>query len=277
MPRRRATKINVRATPKVSRSTDADKLSEKERVDKMQVFLSDYDEKVAVQLKTMEEEKKRMLQIVSRRLHLQIMQMPWDVRKMTLHDFIAAGGTIEAVSGKQALSDDMKESTVFKSNGNRYETIHEEQSEFTVPKATTGRRKQYGTGANKMRGHQEAMSAIKSSFKTPHTTHVAAGWDTPLITPKFDPRLPFQSHNSRDPKPGERLVSLQGSPVAISNKQGPHVKLTDNHLTLNVDLTEELTLDDIDIDLDENYIKKMMTIFSQISTKLAAKRESTMQ
>ncbi|VDI01693.1 Borealin, partial [Mytilus galloprovincialis] len=57
-------------------------------------------------------------------------------------------------------------------------------------------------------------SAYRNGYFTPVNRGLAAaGWDTPMITPKFDPRLPVTPTQMRDAKPGEQYMSLGGSPI----------------------------------------------------------------
>ncbi len=63
------------------------------------------------------------------------------------------------------------------------------------------------------------MSRINSTMQTP-MGHSAGGWETPLKTPAFDPRLPFTpatDRTCRAKKQGEVIrnmkYSIKGSPV----------------------------------------------------------------
>ncbi|XP_078380728.1 borealin-like isoform X2 [Oculina patagonica] len=52
----------------------------------------------------------------------------------------------------------------------------------------------------------------KAQFVTPAARAVAYS-NTPMVTPKFDPRLPLTPALLREPKAGERIMSLSGSPI----------------------------------------------------------------
>lgn len=52
----------------------------------------------------------------------------------------------------------------------------------------------------------------KAQFVTPALRAVTHS-NTPMVTPKFDPRLPLTPALLREPKAGERIMSLSGSPI----------------------------------------------------------------
>jgi len=52
----------------------------------------------------------------------------------------------------------------------------------------------------------------KAQFVTPAARAVTYN-NTPMVTPKFDPRLPLTPALLREPKAGERIMSLSGSPI----------------------------------------------------------------
>lgn len=54
----------------------------------------------------------------------------------------------------------------------------------------------------------------KAQFVTPSAGRGAVAYGhTPIVTPKFDPRLPLTPALLREPKAGERIMSLSGSPI----------------------------------------------------------------
>lgn len=52
----------------------------------------------------------------------------------------------------------------------------------------------------------------KAQLVTPASRAVTCN-NTPMVTPKFDPRLPVTPALLREPKAGERIMSLSGSPI----------------------------------------------------------------
>jgi len=71
--------------------------------------------------------------------------------------------------------------------------------------------------------HKFLAPSTKSNLETPavrQSSRLAMSKKFPAITPKFDPSTPGVV-NRRLPKPGEMLVSLRGSPVAIPTQMNP--------------------------------------------------------
>ncbi|CAG5120961.1 unnamed protein product [Candidula unifasciata] len=57
-------------------------------------------------------------------------------------------------------------------------------------------------------------------FMTPVSKMSQPLWGpTPLVTPKFDPTLPVTPENSREAKPGERFMSMAGSPILVTKNR----------------------------------------------------------
>lgn len=69
---------------------------------------------------------------------------------------------------------------------------------------------------------QETFFLFVFSYETPANAPrnmSMLGWGaTPLVTPKFDPRLPVTPANQRRPKPDEVAMSLAGSPLNVDRK-----------------------------------------------------------
>lgn len=65
--------------------------------------------------------------------------------------------------------------------------------------------------------HNFAVPSAKMETPALRSSSRLAKNKLPIITPKFDPSTPA-TINKRLPKPGEMLVSLKGSPVAVPNQ-----------------------------------------------------------
>ncbi|XP_071085384.1 borealin-like isoform X1 [Haliotis cracherodii] len=306
-PRKRTTRINKRAKPKAPEGDEGKSLTEQERERKLEVFLQDYDAKVETALKIMEDKINQLTKSVIVRLKGEIIQLPQKVREMTMDDFIASGGTVQCALeylemksqeqdtggfGRACPMSSQLVRTISQKRPNLLsETIMEEQGASPTP-AQNRRKKATGrTTVKKSKHLQESSvyrpsavmnSSLRSKYRTPSQRSMAAsGWETPLITPKFDPKLPYTPAGVRDPRPGERLLSITGSPV--SNPADPAVKLTGKVGSLaptSADTAFRFTgkglsfhindiddLENADIDIPEDHIKKVLSVFTSIMNK----------
>ncbi|XP_046552880.1 borealin-like isoform X2 [Haliotis rubra] len=129
---------------------------------------------------------------------------------------------------------------------------------------TTVKKSKYLQESSVYRPSAVMNSSLRSRYRTPSQRSMAtSGWETPLITPKFDPKLPYTPAGVRDPRPGERLLSITGSPV--SNPADPAVKLTGKGLSFHINDIDDL--ENADIDIPEDHIKKVLSVFTNIMKK----------
>nr|KAG5712975.1 hypothetical protein BaRGS_021769 [Batillaria attramentaria] len=213
MPRKRATRVNKRAKPKMPDGEVGADLEQEERQQRLDAFLKDFDMEVQNRLQNIEKEKIRLQHLIEKEINLQLSIIPLEVRNMNIMDFVAAGGTVDAALTKLNGEDSFVEPEL--------ETIREDFMASRTGMEKTSR-KGKGAAKGKMPPPSAALSTVKktrSRFQTPSTRRLPAVWDTPAITPKFDINLPFTPGVARAPKNGERLMSLAGSPVDISTTQ----------------------------------------------------------
>ncbi|ESO98316.1 hypothetical protein LOTGIDRAFT_231390 [Lottia gigantea] len=238
MPRKRTAKVSKRNKPKCPEGDEGKSLTEEERHEKLAVFTKDFDIKYQEKIKRMALDQQTLLNAIERKLHCQIMQLPACIKKMKLKDFIELGGTIEAALAESESAPSMPSSlsisgklaqSISKLNPKilpTCEVIQEEGEPTPVAQKRTVRKNSNksttGTGVRKStrkrgtKGNESLMAppSVSRIRMTPASrTMSTSGWPTPLITPKFDPRLPFTPGMNRDPKPGERILSLAGSPI----------------------------------------------------------------
>ncbi|CAG2238563.1 CDCA8 [Mytilus edulis] len=222
MPRKKA-KASTRAKPVLPDGNEGDTLSEQEKQEKLDAFLEDLDSKVIEKKLKLEKLIHNVLNHIEACYTQEIKRLPLTIRHMKLSDFIALGGTVDAVLVNPDIceADDdfdpaqmQRVSTVKKAcaksrlNSIRmYDTISEEGSADNSMMASTKKK----TGVKKAR---KGKNTYRNGYFTPVNRGLAAaGWDTPMITPKFDPRLPVTPTQMRDAKPGEQYMSLGGSPI----------------------------------------------------------------
>ncbi|XP_059153352.1 uncharacterized protein LOC131939179 [Physella acuta] len=148
--------------------------------------------------------------------------MPSEIKNLTLKEFSEAGGTYDSVLAhcrkqKRLAQLDNELWKPVKGNAEYLECIDEEGEE---PTKQSDLAKKTPSSKPKRQGKNSAMPppTNKNSVLrqvTPSTRMRTRYGQTPLITPKFDPNLPLTPENIRDVKPGERLMSLAGSPVQV--------------------------------------------------------------
>ncbi|XP_046839398.1 borealin-like [Xenia sp. Carnegie-2017] len=134
--------------------------------------------------------------------------------------------------------------TVGKSNRSR-----KRNTAITSPRRTRSSRR--------LQGKTSATPALNFITPIPKSTTLTALTKDILITPKFDPRLPIPATRMRAPKPGERVISMTGSPltnyVGPSNHNAPKViiPLTGGKtFQLSVDENSSLSAQEIDVASD---------------------------
>ncbi|XP_050398261.1 borealin [Patella vulgata] len=282
MPRKRPTRVNNRAQPKCPEGDEGKSLTEDERMEKLRIFTKDFDMRFNEILEKMEKDKTNIMKTIESRLHCQIMQLPGYIRKMKLKDFIASGGTVKGVLAPSQITEPSSlnisgklAQTISKLNPNIFCGVIPEEDEAATPCAEKRTVKRTATKKTTVRkssrkrntkGNESYLAPPPSSSRLRMTpagrTMSSAGWATPLITPKFDPRLPFTPGLVRDPKPGERILSMAGSPInnPTDTKKGRSTikaigKSKLRKLVSNTNIKEEL--DDIEIPDSPTDIKNM--------------------
>lgn len=241
MPRKKA-KAAGRAKPVLPAGDEGNGLSEQEKLEKLDAFLSDLDANVIEKKLKLEKLVKSVLNHVEACYTQEIKSLPSTIRQMKLCDFIALGGTLEAVLSNpdlceadddfdpiqlQCFSTAKKAHTTSRLNSTRmHETISEEWTDEnsivkSTKKTSTVKKTKKGKNSSILSNISNTMpppmappSAFRNGYYTPVNRGLsAAGWETPLITPKFDPRLPVTPAQMRDARPGEVYMSLGGSPI----------------------------------------------------------------
>lgn len=222
MPRRKTTRAKAPAKPKtdIPDLVITEEMSKAEKAEQMDIFVKEFQFKV----KTMVKNHTRAAQQGKTRINMfwetQLNQIPISLWNMTLREFVAAGGTVESVLGREN-----KYATVDKRIGMGFPAIEEESSDESQSQAQqanpvlgTSRAKRTTAlqAPDTLMGPpvRRSARASKTKYATPANRLGRGVWGaTPLITPKFDPRLPVTPDNIREMKPGERLMSMAGSPV----------------------------------------------------------------
>lgn len=249
MPRKRRTKLTKRTKPKLPDEDSAYTMSEEEEKAKLESFLKDFDIEVEKRVKAMRSQMKTMCSTIHQAFNLEILRLPSHVRDMKRSQFF---GEKEADQIKEEFSNSvdqllasslsqLKSAPPVEKDGNG-ETLQDGTStqnrkgrtrkktavakKRTVKATTTTRKKRITQDENNppataTRSTRQSTRSTRASarkqqqFETPANTASLSqlGYDTPFMTPKFDPRLPITPAMARLPKRGEHLMSKTGSPV----------------------------------------------------------------
>ncbi|KAK0058675.1 borealin [Biomphalaria pfeifferi] len=268
MPRKRTTRIKIASQPSKNIPLAQD-LSITDKNEQLKVFLKDYDCKVKNTLQDLEKKKTAIIKFINARFEEQILNLPAVVANMTLKEYAEAGGTEEAViklknTTRRQMLDELSWAGAMKSmktEESGLSIISEEDSEGNEASTKTFKAKNKSKKGTML---PPTSRATRSKLTTPCNSTTRSVWgQTPLITPKFNPYLPITPENERDIKPGERLMSLAGSPVRQLGKRQPTVCIED------VNKTEFAAgLAHIGIDLTPGRAEKILEL---VSTKLMKK------
>ncbi|XP_045193435.1 borealin-like [Mercenaria mercenaria] len=116
---------------------------------------------------------------------------------------------------------------------------------------TTKRQGRKRVAANKGQGvtfNAEPLSSAQNNFITPaaQRNFATTGWGaTPLVTPKFDPRLPITPANSRKVKPGEVAMSLAGSPLNVESTGRSKTLVLNNGEEIDIEIPDRANINSL--------------------------------
>lgn len=249
MPKRRATRKAPSRKPKAPVGDEGNDLSQEEKAAKLQTFLNDFDREVECRRKEMKEKAEKICAEIHNMMMLEVMKIPLSIREMKFADFMAQGGSVhlsmmEATKATlnevvempaETITSTKKGRSAMPRRRQKCETISEE-SEGTDEEESTGKKTTIKKPPRPVRKAAGALAACQPP-KTTRRTKVlveqtpadqirhatALGYtDTPLVTPRIDPRLIVTPGFSRLPRKQEKTLYCQisettGSPVKDDN------------------------------------------------------------
>uniref|UniRef100_UPI00398ECEA6 borealin-like n=1 Tax=Pristiophorus japonicus TaxID=55135 RepID=UPI00398ECEA6 len=275
-----------------SRKNDTLKLKKHE---KLQVFLKDFDIEVDRRKREMEKAMNNLLITVDAHYSRAIMKLPLAVRQMNNLDYLEMGGSAEAVAEAEQkridaacleveaieceiLKDAAQLKTTKKHKLGKHKTKNDcdavaSDGENLPPSSKMFRKGKNGvTFSVKSRPPSACATATRtrraSRTKGSSSATKSDIWGpTPLITPKFDSRLPKTTTRLR--KMGERVFSFSGSPLAeakemtisIPTADGQNIQLLASKIN-NTDLTQ----------LDDQTFKGFEQLSHQLNEMLKMRR-----
>lgn len=289
MPRKRKTRLASQSRPKPT-MPDGDEgrdLEKSLRREKLRVLLQDFDTEVDSMRKKLKNDSDNIIRHMQVIYNCEIMKMPRELKEMKVTDYVAAGGLVDA---KSVLEIENLCQSVVKSIDDRVNAISSKSKKAVSASGGSDGGTAKGRATRRpttQRGRKALASNTSMNMgpppppttgRTRRTTRQRGklgetpaqfggpshmGWETPLITPKFDPRLPMTPATARGPKPHEQMMSLAGSPVmhkcdaskcsTVYNRKQTVVKLGDKE----VDLDQARSLDDDTVDKLQQLWRKL--------------------
>ncbi|XP_078279346.1 borealin-like [Rhinoraja longicauda] len=252
--------------------------------EKHQAFLKDFDIEVDRREREMEKALNSLLITVDARHSRAIMKLPLSVRQMNYFDYLDLGGSAEAVARVEQKrinaicleveaieSEILKDATQLKTTRKRKlktkpasETVND--GENRPPSSKVLRTTKHGVAASPKR-RPPSTSTTKGRVKRTSRTKGQSSantfdiWGpTPLITPKFNSRLPPTTARVR--KMGERVFSFTGSPLidATEAANGQNIQI----------LASKISSTDIN-QLDDQSLKSIKLLSRQLNDVLKSR------
>lgn len=300
MPRRKVTRAaKTRKTSRVSDGNDLE-ISNKAEREKLEIYLQDFDTRVEHKLQKFEQIRSNLFHQL-RSLHQRgKLNLGKTVLEMTLLEYAAKISDCEteldkenenaddaAVEEEDELFPDVPEnlrrhfSRAKTSHLNVQDTIMEDDV-FTENANRASKKPIPDSGMKRFASIKKCMpppspsmpfksrflGSAQKKFQTPANRTLAdAGWsNTPLVTPKFDPRVPLTPADARRAKPGEILMSLDGSPVQSNSHSRAYSVIANqkrNTVTLAIELSEETEKSEIESLPHVEKLTKVISVLSQ--------------
>lgn len=207
---------------------------------KLEVFLQDFDSEVSIRVKQMKEKINQMLKDVDNAYDVAQIKLPRAVRQMLWLDNINPDKprTPQVDPVKRDEEAAMLESVVAEDHAvllksvkkttrkQRAESLEEENTPSTARRARATKKGPSSSRRVKAPTGRQQSATIRRSNRKPLVTPARTLLDssllmgsTPLITPRFDPRLP-STPALRVPRHKERVysISVNGSPIAAGSE-----------------------------------------------------------
>uniref|UniRef100_UPI00398EEA77 borealin-like n=1 Tax=Pristiophorus japonicus TaxID=55135 RepID=UPI00398EEA77 len=260
--------------------------------EKLQAFLKDFDIEVDRRKREMEKTMNNLLITVDAHYSRAIMKLPLAVRQMNNLDYLEMGGSAEAVAEAEQKRIDaaclqveaieceiLKDAAQLKTTKKRKHKTKNDCDAFAsdgenLPPSTKMFRKGKNGATFSVKSRPPlACATVTRTKRTSRTKGSSSAtkpdiWGpTPLITPKFDSRLPKTTTRLR--KMGERVFSFSGSPLAetkemtisIPTADGQNIQLLASKIN-NTDLTQ----------LDDQTFKSFEQLSHQLNEMLKTRR-----
>ncbi|XP_061737586.1 borealin [Nerophis ophidion] len=251
---------------------------------KLEVFLEDFDSEVKTILDQMQEKEKQLLKDIDNHYNMTIINLPKAVRQMNWLEIFRtekaksppvdeAKREAEAAIVENVVAEDHAAKTpARKFKKKKGAAKDEENNPRTSRKGKTTRKPPTTSKRAKAVSICQQNTTIKRSSRLALVTPIRTQLDasnlmgpTPLVTPRFDPRLPM-TPAVRIPRHKERIysISVNGSPIAAPSQE----------VVINVPLGNGETMpllasqmDSLDLSLlDESAMKSIRHLVTRVTS-----------
>ncbi|XP_019738838.1 borealin [Hippocampus comes] len=209
---------------------------------KLEAFLDDFDSEVKTRLGQLQERKNQMLRDLRNSYNVALIKLPANVRKMTWmeHFKVEKLKSPEADDAKRQEEAAIVENVVAEDHAVLMKAVkkmskkkaatksspNDENTPRTLRKGKTSRKPPTTSKRARALSVSQQNAPITRSSRNPVVTPARTLLDsslmgpTPLITPRFDPRLP-KTPAVRVPRHKERVfsISVNGSPISADNEE----------------------------------------------------------
>jgi len=225
MPKKRTTRAKATniSKPKENTPKVLSEKEEREKREQLELILKEFDSKANSYQKAIEKQKRAMLAFINQRYLRMIATIGPEIGSMTIKEFAEAGGTIDTATvylkGKSNTKPIDKvaelQGLLLGPSRGLSRVAEEEGDDIYIKPEPVGR----GTIKRTIKSVMPSTAgggrkSKRAGAATPLNTLNRNQWgQTPLITPKFNPNLPSTPDNIRGLRPGERHMSIRGSPV----------------------------------------------------------------
>lgn len=246
MPRRRAVKkeVSKRPAPTLPEGDEGKDMDREKRRKKVVALMHDFQAEVKSRVGNLKASINEMLNQIELAYTMEMMNIPQRIRQMPLKEYLKNGGNFEEAAASKmfgpslnAILDENSQSGVCLGLDSICEST---LAESKASHALRRRQKPAGAAANPPPTTRRGRACA-----TPAASKISFSAATPLITPKFDPRL-YQTPAvvKRDIQPGDVIMTLDGSPLVNptedKGKNGFPIRLKDGKVVTdeNVDFNE---------------------------------------
>ncbi|XP_051927599.1 borealin [Hippocampus zosterae] len=209
---------------------------------KLEAFLDDFDSEVKTRLGQLQERKNQMLRDLRNSYNVALIKLPANVRKMTWmeHFKVEKPKSPEVDDAKRQEEAAIVENVVAEDHTVLMKTVkkmskkkastksspNDENTTRTLRKGKTSRKPPTTSKRARALSVSQQNGPIRRSSRNPLVTPARTLVDsslmgpTPLITPRFDPRLP-KTPAVRVPRHKERVfsISVNGSPISAGSEE----------------------------------------------------------
>ncbi|KAK2162181.1 hypothetical protein LSH36_102g04000 [Paralvinella palmiformis] len=275
MPRRKVRRAESKRQPKAPNGDEGVDLARDIKAEKLRTLMADFDTHMESFYKSLQDNVRDVEKTIECAYMMAIAKLPKHVREMDLEDYLRGGGEAISILSADQVTKEIEISLAALTKSKK-KTKRKGKKSITGSKAKSSikpqRWKTVTNSAADIMPPPTTMRTIRnlskrSRLETPaHRGEPSqCGWDTPLITPKFDPRLPITPAMTRRPKVGEIFLSLAGSPIAADVDRSTIVIKKDPELkkTFVVLDNEQLDLDNIEMLNMEQNTKEHLRLLKQ--------------